>query len=65
MDIDAIVKILRTYDPSFNTEVVRDAFDQDSTLATWAATHLTADNLLTPDEQLQYATFHSYFFTQD
>jgi hypothetical protein len=57
MDIDAIVRILRTYDPSFDAKGVRDALHQDSTFASWAATYLTPDNLLTPDEQLQYEAF--------
>lgn len=53
MDVDHLVRILRTYDASFDTEAVRVAFGQDNSLATWAATHLTPDTLLTTDELLQ------------
>lgn len=54
MDVDATVRILQTYDPSFDAKAARDALHQDSTLAAWAATHLTPHNLLTPDELFQY-----------
>ncbi|KAK4196045.1 hypothetical protein QBC40DRAFT_13920 [Triangularia verruculosa] len=58
MDPEFLVKLLRAYDASFDAAAVKAAFNGSSTgsqFVQWAASHLTPDSLLTPDEFNQYA----------
>jgi len=55
MDADTLVKVLRTYNVSFDAGAVKTALSdpnspEASELAHWAAVHLSPDTLLTPDE---------------
>ncbi len=55
MDSEALVKILRVYDPSFDAAAVRASLagPNSADLVRWATLHLTPDTLLTPDELSQ------------
>ncbi len=59
MDSDALVRILRVYDTSFDAAAVRASLSgpKSSDLVRWATQHLTPDTLLTPDELSQSVNF--------
>jgi hypothetical protein len=55
MDVNALIRTLRDYDPSINQDELRAAYDDedDSALRSWVATHINTDTLLTIDELAQ------------
>jgi hypothetical protein len=59
MDSEALVKILRVYDTSFDAAAVRAALagPHSGDLVRWATLHLAPDTLLTPDELAQSVDF--------
>ncbi len=59
MDGEALVRLLRVYDASFDAAAVRASLSgpNSSDLVRWAAQHLTPDTLLTPDELNQSVNF--------
>jgi hypothetical protein len=54
MNCDELIQILRAHDASFDTHVVKAAFeDESSPLAEWARQHVTHDTFLSVDELQQ------------